>query len=62
MTKPTKSRTIWLGGVISTLGVVQVFAPALPIHPLYQGLLAIVVGLLIVVLRYDTHDSIGSDE
>lgn len=53
-----KSRTMWLGGVVTVLGVLQAFAQDLPIRPLWQGLFAVVVGLLVMVLRLDTHDSI----
>lgn len=57
--KALKSRTVWMGVVVTVLGVVQTFAPALPISPLYQGVLAIAVGILIVVLRFDTDDAIA---
>ena len=56
--KGLRSRAVWVGIVLTVLGVLQVFAPDLPIRPLYQGLFAAVVGILIVLIRYDTTGSI----
>lgn len=52
------SRTVWMGIIITVLGVAQTFAPELPIKPIYQAAFDVVVGVLIVVLRFDTRDSI----
>lgn len=54
MKKARKSRTIWLGGIISTLGVLQSSLILLPIPPLWQGVLIAVLGVAIILLRLDT--------
>ena len=56
--KALKSRTVWLGISISTLGVVQNFVSILPVTPLYQSLVSVIVGVIIVILRFDTDDAI----
>lgn len=54
MKKARKSRTIWLGGAVSTLGVLQALVVSFPIPPIWQGVSAIIIGLLIILLRLDT--------
>lgn len=56
--KMIKSRTVWLGAIVSLLGWIQTVIPELPIDPLYQGYAGMFVGLLIVLLRLDTKDAI----
>ena len=56
--KALKSRTVWLGISISTLGVAQNFVSILPVTPLYQSLVSVIVGIIIVILRFDTDDAI----
>ena len=57
--KAFKSRTVWLGIVITILGALQAIAPNLPINPLYQALFDILLGILIIVIRFDTKDAIS---
>ena len=52
--KGLRSRAVWVGIVLTILGVLQVFAVNFPIRPLYQGLFSAVIGILIVLIRYDT--------
>lgn len=59
MLKAFKSRTVWMGIGLTILGVLQTFATDLPIRPLYQGLFAAIIGILIIVLRFDTNDAIS---
>lgn len=54
MKKYHRSRTVWLGGIVSILGVLQSMLVAFPIPPLYQGLGAVLLGLAIIMLRLDT--------
>lgn len=56
--KGFKSRTVWIGIALTVLGTLQAFATVLPFRPIYQGLFSVIVGVLIVLVRYDTHGSI----
>jgi hypothetical protein len=56
--KALKSRTVWFGIVISGLGFIQSIVYEFPISPLYQGILGVVLGAIIVLLRLDTEDAI----
>lgn len=57
--KALKSRTVWLGIIISTLGVFQSFVNIIPVNPIYQSLIAVFLGVVIVILRFDTDDAIS---
>jgi len=57
--KALKSRTVWYGIVIMALGGAQMFAQDIPVRPLYQALFYLTAGLFIIILRFDTDDSIS---
>ena len=52
--KPLKSKTINFGLLLAIAGVVQVNLPALQLDPATQGWATMVVGVVVVVLRFLT--------
>jgi hypothetical protein len=56
--KCAKSRTMWLGALVSMLGAVQGIYYQLPMPWYMQAMSYVVIGAVMNLLRADTHDSI----
>jgi hypothetical protein len=56
--KAFKSRTVWFGMVISGLGFIQSIVYEFPVSPAVQGIIGVVLGGIVVLLRMDTVDAI----
>lgn len=52
--KPLKSKTINFGLLLAIAGAVQVNLPSLQLDPATQGVATMVVGVIVVVLRFLT--------
>ena len=56
--KALKSRTVWLGILIMGLSTAQGYVNFLPTTPFYQMLMGILLGAIVIVLRFKTTGSI----
>ena len=56
--KALKSRTVWLGILVMALGVLQEYVDFLPVAPGYRALIGVLLGAIVIVLRFNTHCSI----
>jgi hypothetical protein len=56
--KALKSRTVWFGMAISGLGFIQSIVYEFPVSPAIQGVIGVILGAAIVLLRMDTDDAI----
>lgn len=56
--KALKSRTVWFGILVMALGVLQNYVDYLPVNPAYRALLGIVLGAVVIILRFKTTCSI----
>ena len=56
-----RSRTVWLGMIAAALGVIQANPQAIApfVEPHWLGLINMLVGIGIVLVRFDTQGPIG---
>ena len=56
-----RSRTVWLGMIAAVLGVIQANPQAIApfVEPHWLGLINMLVGIGIVVVRFDTQGPLG---
>lgn len=56
--KAIKSRTILVGILISGISFIQGIVYEFPVSPMLQGIIGVVLGTIVVLLRMDTTDAI----
>jgi hypothetical protein len=56
--KAIKSRTILVGVLISGLSFIQGIVYEFPVTPFVQGIIGVLLGTVVVLLRMDTTDGI----
>jgi hypothetical protein len=54
-----KSKTIWFGTAVTILGIVQSTIPTLALTPTQTGLVGMAIGIVVVILRAITSDSLS---
>lgn len=57
--KALKSRTVWLGMIVTVLSTFQGLVSEMPVPYYVQGIIGSVLGILIILLRLDTSDGIA---
>lgn len=57
--KALKSRTVWLGIIVTILSTFQGLVSEMPVPYYVQGIIGSVLGILIILLRLDTTDGIA---
>jgi putative flippase GtrA len=57
--KALKSRTVWLGAIVTILSTFQGLVSEMPVPYYVQGIIGSVLGILIILLRLDTKDGIA---
>ena len=57
--KALKSRTVWLGMIVTVLSTFQSLISEFPVPYYVQGLIGSILGILIILLRLDTTDGIA---
>jgi hypothetical protein len=55
MMKALKSRTVLFGILVMALGVLQNYVDFLPVEPQYRALIGIILGAIIILLRFKTN-------
>ena len=56
--KAIKSRTIMVGILISGISFIQGIVYEFPVSPMLQGIIGVILGTIVVLLRMDTTDAI----
>ena len=56
--KAIKSRTVLVGILISGLSFIQGIVYEFPVSPMLQGIIGVILGTVVVLLRMDTTDAI----
>lgn len=57
--KALKSRTVWLGMVVTVLSTFQGLVSEIPVPYYVQGAIGSILGIAIILLRMDTTDGIA---
>ena len=56
--KAIKSRTVLVGILISGISFIQGIVYEFPVSPMLQGIIGVILGTIVVLLRMDTTDAI----
>lgn len=54
-----KSKTIWFAIIVAVLSVLQGFIFAIPVAPIHQAVIGVVLAVIVTVLRFITTGSIN---
>ena len=57
--KAMKSRTVWLGIIVTVLSTFQGLISEFPVPYYWQGIIGSALGIIIILLRLDTTDGIA---
>lgn len=57
--KALKSRTVWLGMIVTIMSTFQGLVSEMPVPYYVQGIIGSVLGIGIILLRLDTKDGIA---
>ena len=61
MKKAWHSKTVWFGTAVSVLSVLQSILLSVEMHPAIQAITGSVIGIAIVLLRFNTHESLTKE-